>query len=205
MGAVPEPLATVRSDHSQDHSDVSWEHHCEVLSEISADIDRLVSVHGRDREALLPLLQDVVRLHGGVGDVAMQVIADRLGLPPAEILGVVTFYSFLHGGSAGDDEGGQRDDCGPSAPSIEHVAAPTHVVRLCRTLSCELAGASATAEQLRRELTDRQGRPGAPRVRLELVHCIGLCDRAPAMLVDDIAVGGVTPARAKAILERLTR
>jgi NADH:ubiquinone oxidoreductase subunit E len=37
------------------------------------------------------------------------------------------------------------------------------------------------------------------------VHCIGLCDRPPAMLVDDLAVGGVTPERAKAIMARLHR
>jgi NADH:ubiquinone oxidoreductase subunit E len=79
------------------------------------------------------------------------------------------------------------------------------VVRLCRTLSCELAGAGETAEQLRRELARGQGNPGAPDIRLEFVHCIGLCDHPPAMSVDDAAVGGATPEQAKAVLARLRR
>ena len=114
-------------------------------------------------------------------------------MPPADVLGVVSFYSFLRGGES------------EHVPSTDDDGAPTHVVRLCRTLSCELAGAAAVAEQLRHDLTEREGRPGAPEVRLELVHCIGLCDRPPAMLVDDLAVGGVTPERAKVIMARLHR
>lgn len=169
-----------------------------ATTETDGEIDRLLAVHDRGREALLPLLQDLVRQHGRVSDEAIQLIAERLHLPAVEVLGVASFYSFLH-----PDRAGQ-----PAATDADGV--PTHVVRLCRTLTCELAGAGATAERLRHELarserTSREGDPVAPVVRLELVHCIGLCDRPPAMLVDDIAVGGVTPERAAEILSRLSR
>lgn len=158
--------------------------------DLIADIDRLVALHGRERSAMLPVLQELVRRRGAVGSAAMQVVADRLGVPPVEVQSVVSFYSFLHGGS---------HHHGPEAPA---PANPTHVVRLCRTVSCELAGAGATAERLR-ELLAPAGGDRAEDVRLEFVHCIGLCDHAPAMLVDDAAVGGVTPDRADALVARL--
>ncbi|MDV3221117.1 NAD(P)H-dependent oxidoreductase subunit E [Intrasporangium sp.] len=162
--------------------------------QLVADIDRSLLVHGGDRSALLPVLQDVVRLHGAVSDVAVQVVAHRLGVPTVEVLGVVSFYSFLHGGNDAQTD-----------PAPGQDAAPRHVVRLCRTLSCELAGAGETAEALRRELDGEERRPGPAGTRLEFVNCIGLCDRPPAMLVDDEAVCAVTPERVTAVVARLHR
>lgn len=145
-----------------------------------ADIDALVAEHGRDRGALLPVLHQLRRRHGTISDAAMQVVADRLGVPPVEVLGVVTFYSFLRGGPA------------------------RHTVRVCRTLSCELAGAAAVWTRLEDELRVPAGTAtpdGA--VVIERVHCIGRCDHAPALLVDDHAIDGVTPAGAAALVAGL--
>lgn len=145
-----------------------------------ADVDALLAEHGADRSALLPVLAEVRRRHGEISDAAMQLVAARLGIPPVEVLGVVTFYSFLHGGSA------------------------RHVVRVCRTLACELAGAPDVWARLEDELGVPAGvatPDGA--VVVERVHCIGRCDHAPAMLVDDRALDDVTPADAAALVASL--
>lgn len=145
-----------------------------------ADVDALLAEHGGDRSALLPVLQELRRRHGTISDAAMQLVAARLGMPPVEVLGVVTFYSFLRGGPA------------------------RHVVRVCRTLTCELAGAPEVWTRLERELRAPAGvttPDGA--VVVERVHCIGRCDHAPAMLVDDRALDDVTPADAAALVARL--
>ena len=150
--------------------------------ELVADVDALVAEHGPGRDAMLPVLLAIRRRHGAVDDAAMQLVADRLGIPPVEVLGVVTFYSFLRGGPA------------------------RHVARLCRTLVCELAGAPSIAARLERELGVPAGTPTPDgEVMVEWVHCVGLCDGAPAMLVDDEAVDRLTPDAAAAVVARLRR
>lgn len=152
----------------------------DATPDLIADVDALVGAHGRDRASLLPVLQALRRRRGEITDRAMQLVADRLGVPPVEVQGVVTFYSFLHGESA------------------------RHVVRLCRTLSCELAGAPGVAERLEAELGVPAGTPTPDgTVVVEWVHCVGLCDGAPAMLVDDRAVDQLTPDGASAVVTRL--
>lgn len=133
--------------------------------------EEAVARHGTERSALLPVLQDLAAA-GAIDDGAMQLLAARFGVPPVEIQGVVTFYAFL------------------AAPPARHR------VRLCRTISCDLAGAAAVAERLTRTAA-RVAAAGGD-VAVEEVHCIGLCDQAPAMLLDDAAYGHLTPQSAAA-------
>ena len=62
---------------------------------LQEDIRELVTRHGRTRASLLPVLQDIQKRYLSVPDFAMQVVADELGLHPAEVYGVVSFYAFL--------------------------------------------------------------------------------------------------------------
>ena len=93
------------------------------------EIDTMVDRHGRDRSALIPILQDVQQRYHTISDFAMQTVADRLGIHPVEVYSVVTFYAFLNEKRHG-----------------------SFVIRLCRTVSCELAGKAAVAQQLRNDL-----------------------------------------------------
>lgn len=146
-----------------------------------ATIDDLVQRHGGTRAGLLPILQDVRAEFGEVGDVAVQVVADRLCLAPTEVQGVVTFYAFL-----------QRRG--------------RHEIRLCRSLSCALAGADDVAEAVEDALSIRAGATTSDgAVTLHRVNCIGQCDAAPAALVDDEPVGGLTADRARRIATRIRR
>ncbi len=140
-------------------------------AELIAIIDELVARHGRDRSALIPVLQDLHAARRRIGPTAMRVVADRLGIPPTDVYGVVTFYSFLGMGEVGQ-----------------------HVIRLCRTISCGMAGAEHIADHLRRELGIDFGETTPDGLfTLEWANCIGRCDTAPAMLVGRQAVGGLTP------------
>ena len=131
-------------------------------SDLIALIDSLVAEHGADRSALIPVLQDLRAIHHDISDIAMQVVADRLGITPVAVHGVATFYAFLGTGVTG-----------------------RHVLRLCRTLSCEMAGMRRIADYLEKELGVSFGGTTADgEFTLEWANCIGLCDRPPAMLVD---------------------
>ena len=156
---------------------------------IRGSIREIVARIGRDRSCLIPILQAVQEARqrlGGSGHVdgyAMQVIADELGIHPVEVHSVVSFYTFLHGAPRG-----------------------RFVVRLCRTLSCEMAGRDAVARQLENDLGVRFGETTPDgRFTLEHTDCLGLCDQGPALLVNDRVYSQVTPESVHEILEECRR
>jgi len=135
--------------------------------------------HGADRSALLPVLQEVQKTYTHVPDFAMQYIADLLGIHPVEVYGVVSFYSFL-----------SRDPQGK------------FVIRLCQSITCEMAGKAEVARQLENDLGIRFGETTADGMfMLEYANCLGMCDQAPAMLVNDRVYTQVTPAKVHDIIE----
>jgi len=144
-------------------------------------IDALVARHGRTRSALLPILQELRGQRRQISDVAMQVIADRLGIAPVEVQGVVSFYHFLG-------------------------TAPTgvHLIHVCRTISCAMAGKDAIAARLQDELgVPFGGTTPDGLVTLEWANCIGMCDQPPALLLNRKALGNVTPDQVSEILAGL--
>jgi NADH:ubiquinone oxidoreductase subunit E len=150
-------------------------------AELVTLVDELVERHGHDQSALIPILQDLREHHRDVDDLAMQLVADRLGLTPVQVQGVATFYSFLGTGPTGE-----------------------HTIRLCRTLTCAMAGNHRVAEVLAaRSEASFDGTSPDGQITLEWVYCIGMCDHPPALLVDHEAVGDVTPELARNIVDSL--
>ena len=143
------------------------------------EIRLLVGRHGRTRAALMPILQALQEQHASVSDFAMQVVADELGIHPAEVYGVVSFYAFLH-----DQPRGRFQ------------------IRLCQTISCDLAGKARVARQLENELGIRFGdTTGDGRFSLEWASCLGLCDQGPALLVNDRVYTRVSPEQVHRIID----
>lgn len=146
---------------------------------IQDEIHALVAQHGQSRAALIPVLQEIQRRHASVSDFAMQVVADELGIHPAEVYGVVSFYAFL-----------------------QHEPKGRFQVRLCQTISCDLAGKSRVARQLENELNIAFGQTTPDgRFSLEWASCLGLCDQGPALLVNDRVYTRVTPDQVHRIIE----
>ena len=141
-------------------------------------VDAVVARHGATRDELLPILQDLLAARGEINDLAVQAVAERLGLAPTEVQGVVTFYSFLGTGPRG-----------------------RHVIRLCHTLSCVMAGARDLASVLEDELGIPMGSTTSDSaITLEWANCIGMCATPPAVLADAEAFGELTPARVREIV-----
>ena len=127
------------------------------------EIHALIERFGKTRAALMPVLQELHEKYSSISDFAMQVVADELGIHPAEVYGVVSFYAFLH-----------------------HEPLGRFHVRLCQTISCDLAGKSRVARQLENELGIRFGETTPDgRFSLEWASCLGMCDQGPALLVND--------------------
>ncbi|MGB9770638.1 MAG: NADH-quinone oxidoreductase subunit NuoE [Candidatus Kapaibacteriota bacterium] len=145
------------------------------------EVNFLVEKYGNGRENLLPILQDIQRKFGFISDFAMQEIAHKLNIHPVEVYGVVTFYSFLSTEPKGK-----------------------YVIRLCKTISCDLAGKDAIANTLERELGMKFGETSPDRkFTLEYCHCIGMCDQGPAMLINEEVHTKLTPSKVIEIIENL--
>ena len=146
---------------------------------LKEDIGRWVERFGARRSSLIPVLQEVQTKYTQISEYAMQEVADHLGIHPVEVYSVVTFYSFLREAQQG-----------------------TFVIRLCRTISCDMAGKERVASQLENDLGIRFGETTKDgKFTLEWANCIGMCDQGPALLVNDTVFTRVTSEKVFDILQ----
>ena len=135
---------------------------------------------GRWPQDLLVRLKEASERDGYVSAAAMQELAAKNRLPENDVFGVASFYSFLAVKPRG-----------------------RHVIRLCKSLLCHMESAGAVLGAIRQALGISPGETTADgRFSLELTSCIGLCDRPPAMLVDDDPHVELTPEKIPQILEK---
>jgi NADH:ubiquinone oxidoreductase subunit E len=147
---------------------------------MTEEIEMLVAKYGRTRDALMPIIQNIQINHGMVADFAQQEVARMLDVHPVEVYGVVTFYSFL-----------------------SETLKGRYIVRLCRTISCDMAGKEAVARAIERELGIKFGETTRDnRFSLEYINCMGMCDQGPSMLVNDLVFTKLTPHTVVDILNR---
>jgi NADH:ubiquinone oxidoreductase subunit E len=147
------------------------------------DIGVWVERFGASRSALIPVLQEIQRNYHEISEYAMQEVADHLDIHPVEVYSVVSFYSFL------DERYKGR-----------------FIVRLCRTISCDMTGKDRVARQLENDLgigfgeTTRDGK-----FSLEWANCLGMCDCGPALLINDQVFTSVTPESVHDLIQTCRR
>jgi NADH-quinone oxidoreductase E subunit len=145
---------------------------------LDQDIRRWVDKYGRDRSALIAILHNVHREYSQVSAHAMEEIADYLGIHPVEVYGVATFYSFYNAEPKGKK-----------------------VIRLCRTVSCDMQGKQNLVYALENRFGIRFGETTKDgKWTLEYTSCMGWCDKGPAMFVNSKPYTQVTPEKLDAIL-----
>jgi NADH-quinone oxidoreductase subunit E len=146
---------------------------------------RIAELRGRyptARAALIPVLHIAQQRSGGwLPDAAIEAVAAELELAPAEVYGVVTFYDLFHQRPVG-----------------------RHRIRVCTNLSCQLRGSDEIMEAIAAELGVGEDEV-TPDGRCSYVHfeCLGSCDTAPMMMVDDAYHENLTPGRVRRILGEL--
>ena len=142
-------------------------------------IEKWVQQYGANRSALIPVLQEVQRRHGHIYEYVMQVVADILDIHPVEVYSVASFYSFLG-----------------------HNPKGRFIIRLCRTVSCEMQDKERVARQLENDLGISFGETTPDgNFTLEWANCLGMCDQGPALLINERIYTKVTPEKVHDILE----
>lgn len=149
--------------------------------EFEKKVDELVARYPQAKAALLPVLWVVQREQGWVGLASEEWVAHRLGLTAAHVHGVVTFYTMFK----------QR-------PSGKYH------VQVCTTLSCMLRGCDELVGHLSAKLGIRPGETTPDgKFSLVCVECLGSCDTAPMLQLNDDYHENLTAASVDHLLERL--
>lgn len=135
-------------------------------------------IRGEGREDLLILLEEAQNKFGYLSGECLIEIADSLGLSVSEVYGVATFYSLLSTKPQG-----------------------RNVVRVCKCLPCFLKNSHNAIESLEREIGIKPGETTPDgKFSFELINCIGACDKAPAMMINNDVYGDLTPRKISKII-----
>lgn len=115
------------------------------------------------KSAILAALYIAQRQQGHLTRNAMRHVAEVIGCSPADVEDVVTFYTMYYTRPVG-----------------------TYVLQVCRTLSCALMGAERVTSEISTALGIKPGETDSSgRFTLLEVECLGACDRAPVVGVND--------------------
>jgi len=128
---------------------------------------------------LIPMLQSTQRALGYLPEWALLDISDHMGLSPAKVFGVATFYAQFR---------------------LQPIG--KHIVRVCRGTACHVRGSHRILKEIQSRLQVSPGETTRDRLfTLETVACFGSCALAPVMVVDDRVYGRMNPSKAMAILD----
>lgn len=131
------------------------------------------------RAASIEALKIVQKARGWVPDGACDAIGAILGIPASDVEGVATFYS-----------------------QIFRVPVGRHIIRVCDSMTCYIGGHESVLDSIRNEIGIAPGQTTADnRFTLIPVCCLGNCDKAPALMIDDDTFSDVQPGGVAALLE----
>jgi len=135
----------------------------------------------RKRSAVLPALYLVQQQQGYITANGIRHVAELLEITRADVEDVVTYYSMFYRKPVGK-----------------------FVLSVCRTLSCAVNGAERVTEALceRLKITPGQTDPSGT-FTLQEVECLGACDRAPVVMVNDAWQEQQTPESVGKLLDDL--
>jgi len=185
VNRVVDPATQTVSPNAVYPGAVDHHHAAPVLpSDFEAQADELITHYPvSKRSASLPLLHLWQETFGHISPEGIDWIAAKLGLQPINILELVTFYPMFRQHPAGKIQ-----------------------IKVCRTLSCALAGSYALCDHFREKCgvgePDAHGLALSPdgKYSVEFVECIAACGTAPVIMINDDFHENVTPQRANELL-----
>ncbi len=151
------------------------------VGENLAKLEALFPKYPTRMALLLPALWIVQEARGWVSEGGIHEVADRLGLTPAYVRGVITFYTMYHTHPVG-----------------------RHFIQVCTTSPCNICGAEAVAQALLEHTGCGELGATSPDGRFTVmeVECLGACGFATPLLIGDDFIEGVTAAAVPALLAR---
>ena len=148
----------------------------EKLQEFTKILKRYENVQG----SLMPILNESQRIFGCIPFSVQKLISETIGIPMAEIYGVITFYSHF---------------------SLEPKG--EHIVSVCMGTACYVKNAQRILEELEKETDTKTGKTSADgKFTIEATRCIGACGLAPVVTVNKDVYGRLTIDQVAAIVSK---
>jgi len=143
-----------------------------VPAELRARIEAAMALYPDRRSAAIPALHAAQELHGWCSPEAIEQAACVMGLTPAYLESVASFYDMLETEPVG-----------------------RHSVYVCTNISCSLCGADELYEAI------LEAAAGEAELNVRAFECLGACDIAPMVSVDGVYVGPLSTADVPQLLE----
>ena len=129
--------------------------------------------------ALIPLLQSAQDTYGFIPESAIDHISEIVGIPPADIYGVITFYSQFRLKPLG-----------------------RYVVKLCDGTACHVNNSKSILTAIEEHLhLENDDTTSDGLFTLQKVACLGCCSLAPAVMINEETYGRLTPKKVTQILK----
>jgi NADH-quinone oxidoreductase subunit E len=146
----------------------------EVPAKLRAEIEAAMARYPNPHSAALPALAAAQRVHGWCSPEAIEQVACVMRLTPAYLSSVATFYDMFE---------------------LEPVG--RHSVYVCTNISCSLRGADELYDAIEEAAGDD------PQINLRHFECLGACDIAPMVSVDQVYYGPLALADAQRLVDDL--
>lgn len=139
----------------------------------------ILGEYGRERENLIPLLQEIQDRFHYLSPEAVQAVAGHLDLSENDVYGVATFYAQFRF----------------TPPGLHHI-------KVCEGTACHVRGSGLILDAISRSTGIAPGQTSADgQFSLERVACFGSCALAPVVVVDDKVYGRMTGAKTNKLIE----
>ena len=147
------------------------------LSLIAPVLDEYADVKG----SLITILQNTQEIYGYLPKEAIELISERTGIAPSEIMGVGTFYTQFR---------------------FEPVG--KYLIMLCQGTACHVNSSELILQTIKDELGIDDGQTTEDGLfSLKCVACLGCCSLSPVMMINEDTYGSLTPDKTKKILKEL--
>jgi len=142
----------------------------------------ILEQHKFDPAKIIPILQEIQSVYRYLPEEVLTFTATALGISPAKVFGVVTFYSHF---------------------SLQPKG--KYVIRVCDGTACHVKGSTKLIDAVRKHLSlgENENNTKDLLFTLETVSCLGACGLAPAVVINEKVHGQVTEEGVRDIIDTI--
>jgi NADH-quinone oxidoreductase subunit E len=147
-------------------------------------LENIVKKHRENDGNVISLMQETQDEFGYVPHEAVTYFSEELGIAPSRFYGVLTFYAQFHLKPRGEN-----------------------IISICCGTACHVKGGTKIAERVQRELgLSADGETTEDRkFTFEIVRCVGACSIAPVVLINNKALGVMTPDSTSRLIKQMKK
>ena len=144
--------------------------------------DEIISVHGKGKESLIPIMQDIQSVYRYIPPQLLSYVAQKIGITEAKAYSVATFYENFSFDKKGK-----------------------YVIKVCDGTACHVRKGTLILEQRYKELglSDDKRTTDDMLFTVETVSCLGACGLAPVMTVNDEVHPAMTPDKVTETINKI--